>query len=330
MAKVTPHESMERLQPAFISEAGLVFSSFKIREVPAGKPAEPPQPVAPPPAPSRKRISTRELDDLLWPIHKHWPNESWKENWSLYWMPATFENLAHTKPDPRFLRLFENLIEWIKQKAIVRGFTFFDETLTYPHLIEHFLLNAIEYLPLIGMGFCPGKGPIRLPKYDEVTNVDFRAAYRKLTEKKHNFRANDIFPGMPKQQSYIFGDQDLARHNLMGRGGYTFFLSQMSQEQFAEAGKQLLAEFTKDPVMEQMPLVVPLLDSEAFLAAPMELLTKYFGFFDLYVAETPTDRGILIAAAHDLDELLVELVEQTGFRESKRPRAMEGRRDGRN
>jgi hypothetical protein len=315
---------MNRGRANLISDSGLVLRAFHVRPpVP-----EPPTAVTVPPVatpePGRRRLSGPDphLDERLLPFRRHWPDQSWNEDWCLYWVPASFENRADTRADPRFHQVFERLIALTNEKSQVRGFTFMDSQFIYPHLIEHLILNAIEYLPLGAMGFCPGRGPVNMPKYDEIVGIDFRAAYEKLKEKKEAFRANDIFPRMPKPQQYIMGDQDLARRNLMGRGGYTFFLARHAQPQFSEIGKQILSENTADPLMHEIPMPVPLFDSAAFTTARAEQLATYFNMFDLYVAESPADNGILIAASRNLDEALPQLIEDAGYRERKRRRSL--------
>jgi hypothetical protein len=237
-------------------------------------------------------------------------------------MPASFENKAKTQGDPRFLQLLEGLIKFVSAKNKVRHFTFFDQQLTYPHLMEHFLLNAIEYLPVGALGFCPGRGPVAMPKYDQITGMDFRAAYEKLKEKKEAFQMTDLFPGMPRMQHFILGDQDLARNSLLGRGGYTFLLSEHAQNRFGDIAKQILSENTKDPLIDMIPFAVPLFDSRSFLTANAEKQAPlYFSLFDLYVGELPSDQGIIIAAKHLLDDKLIELVESCGYRRGKRAKA---------
>jgi hypothetical protein len=311
-------------RPAVIADSGLVLSEYLVRPRPPVQPADPPPltPAGTEPRPERKRLSgpDRNLEERLLPFCKHWPDLSWDEDWRLYWAPASFENRSGTKPDPRFLQVFESLIEFVSDRSTLRGFTFFDTNLTFPHLIDHMILNAIEYLPMGAIGFCPGEGPAGMPSYDGIKSVDSTAAYEKLKEKNDAFRIHDIFPRIPKQLHYIMGDQDSARHNLTGRGGFTYYLSRWSQMEFSELAKLILVENTSDPIMRQMPMPVPLLNSASFTRARAEQLESYFQLFDLYVAESPTDNGILIAATLDLDDILPDLIERAGYRERKRRR----------
>src|SRR5262249_9041344 len=157
--------------------------TFRVR---AEAPEAPPAPAALPavelPGAGRRRLSgpDRNLDARLPPFRKHWPDQSWQEDWRLYWVPASFENRSSTKAGPRFLQVLDKLMALVNEKAKCRAFTFIDSQFIYPHLIEHLVLNAIEYLPLGAMGFCPNRGPVNLPKYDEIVSMDFRAAYEKL------------------------------------------------------------------------------------------------------------------------------------------------------
>src|SRR5215475_3813607 len=92
------------------TETGLVLKSFRVRP----QDEEAPPPVMPPALPDtsgngmRRRLSGPDalLDERLRPFRRHWPDRSWHEDWRLYWLPASFENRAATRSDPRFLQLY--------------------------------------------------------------------------------------------------------------------------------------------------------------------------------------------------------------------------------
>jgi len=265
------------------------------------------------------------VDEALRPFVKHWPGKAWDEDWSLYWLPMGFSNKKGSDTDPRFRLIFDRLIALVMKDGGKRQYTFFDTQLVHPHLTEHFVLKAIDYLPLGVAGYVPGSEPTRFPRYDDVKNVDAKLAYDKMMEKKEDFRMHDVFPHAPKMLHFIMADQEMARQNLMGRGGFTYFISKLPPADFTNLTKQMMAEFTKDPLMLEIPMVVPLFNSASFTAGSAAHMKRWYPMLDLYVGESPDDKGIIIASNRCLDEQLAEYAESAGMRPSRR-RSLWGRR----
>jgi hypothetical protein len=257
--------------------------------------------------------SDRQIDEQILPFRKHWPNHSWNQNWSLYWLPASFNNRRDSRADPRFLDLFERFIMLFAKEDGLRPYTFFDSQLIHPHLTEHFVLHAMDYLPLGAIGYFPGSEPTRFPNYDDATQIDAGAMYQKLKEKQQDFNMHDVFPNAPKSLQFIVGDHDMARRELMGRGGYSFALSKMSHAEFSAVTKQRMMENTQDPIMMEIPMVIPILSASSFTMAPVEHVAAWFKLLEFYVAESPVDKGILVASNRCLDEELAEYVKAVGL-----------------
>jgi hypothetical protein len=51
-----------------------------------------------------------------------------------------------------------------------------------------------------------------------------------------------------------------------------------------------------------------MLRSEDFFKQPEDECKKWFELFDVYINESPADRGILLASKNDLDEDLIPLL----------------------
>jgi hypothetical protein len=60
--------------------------------------------------------------------------------------------------------------------------------------------------------------------------------------------------------------------------------------------------------MKGIPFIFPVLDSADFFSQPPEVIEKCFQLFEVYIRESPADKGILLAFTGDLEEKLIELV----------------------
>jgi hypothetical protein len=65
-----------------------------------------------------------------------------------------------------------------------------------------------------------------------------------------------------------------------------------------------------EPQMKGIPFVLPLLDSSDFFSQPSEVIAQCFQLFDVYLRESPSDRGILLATKPDFEQLLIDLTKQ--------------------
>ena len=279
----------------------------------------------------RRRLSGPDpgIEERIWPVRKHWGDQSWDENWSLYWLPLEFRNKRDTRGDPRFMDFFERLIAFFDQGPKLSQFTFFDSQLLHPYLLRHFVLQALDYFPMGAVGFRPEAGPCKVPDYDDVTKVDPHKTFSLLQEKQQAFGMSDLFPNSPPMLYYIVAGQEQARRELTGRGGYSFALSKQGQTAFFEATKQMLARNTSDETLLRMPIVAPVLSSASFTRSLRPDLERWFSLLDLYVIESPRDKGMVIASNRCLDEQIAEYVTASRLNESGRRRRFGiPRRDG--
>ncbi len=83
------------------------------------------------------------------------------------------------------------------------------------------------------------------------------------------------------------------------------------QSPFLKQSKQLLGEDLKeDPQYPGLLFIIPLLSSQLFFRATDEDFKKWFSLFDFYLHESPEDKGILLATAHDIEQELADMLEQ--------------------
>ena len=263
----------------------------------------------------RRRILGRDprVDERIWPLRKHWGDGSWEENWSLYWLPLKFENKRDTEVEPRFMFLFDQLLALFSQGPKLSEYTFFDSQLLHPYLLRHFILHATQYFPLGAIGFRPEEGPCKIPDYDDAAKVNGHTIFQTLQEKKEGFGLGDMFPNAPPMLYSLLASQDMARRSLTGRGGYGYVLSKLNQEKFFAATKQMLARNTTDEILLKMPMVAPTLSSASFTRSSRADLEQWFSILDLYVQESPRDKGVIFASNRCLDDELGEFVIKAGL-----------------
>jgi hypothetical protein len=76
-------------------------------------------------------------------------------------------------------------------------------------------------------------------------------------------------------------------------------------EKFLERTRQFYLK-DLDAALQNLDFYFPIISQEDFGKASKYLAHTWFGFFDVYIAETKSDPGILIASRHNLDDLLAE------------------------
>jgi hypothetical protein len=225
----------------------------------------------------------------------------------------------------------ERVLAEVNAEGKLRSYTFFDSQLVHPFLLQDFVLNAMEYFPMGIAGFRPEAGPCKIPDYEDATNIDPHGTYSMMKEKPEGLALSDLFPSAPPMLYYIPGEQDKARRELTGRGGYTVILSKLKQAEFFDHTKQMLAKNTTDKAMLRMPMSVPVLSSASFTQSLRPALQQMFSLFDLYVTENQRDKGLLIAANRCLDDQMEEFVTASRLNASglRRPGIFSSLRGGR-
>jgi hypothetical protein len=119
----------------------------------------------------------------------------------------------------------------------------------------------------------PGTRPLELP----VT-----PAFRK---KNKLFQAFDVEKILAR--AYSLGDTFLAKSKDLFGGG-----------------------LSDEPQYPGLLFILPLLATTDFFDQPIEECDKWFRLFDVYVNESPADRGVLMASGVDFEEPLIGLLKQ--------------------
>jgi hypothetical protein len=81
------------------------------------------------------------------------------------------------------------------------------------------------------------------------------------------------------------------------------------QDGFQARSKELFAaEIGNNPVVKGSRFILPLLSTADFLSRREEEVKNWFRLFDVYLRESPTDKGILLASKIDFEVELVALL----------------------
>jgi hypothetical protein len=82
------------------------------------------------------------------------------------------------------------------------------------------------------------------------------------------------------------------------------------QGEFLSKSKSVFgAGMTRDLHYRGLPYIIPLLSSRDFFESPTEIVESWFGVFEIYVRESPTDAGIILASKASIHNLVISAVE---------------------
>jgi hypothetical protein len=200
-----------------------------------------------------------------------------------------------------------------------------------------FLRTASELNPIIGLSRRPMATPLAPPTMNDVEafqkgtrkfNLDDYTSYycywflsAAKTKQRELFLGNggtttifvksDENPTLPKislptkiRQSPIF--QPLFEHFDFDDLQQT---SAALTNTFLSTSKRLFGiGLEQEPQFKGVLFILPALSTEDFFAQPEEESKKWFELFDVYINESPSDKGLVLAAKTDLRRLLLEIL----------------------
>ena len=262
----------------------------------------------------------------------------------LYWLPVnSFPVPAQQK---QWLLVFmERFGGSIVKKLGLRSEVFLQMKTLYPHLMDAFTLHCPEMMPLVGLIRRPGGALPKAPSAEEIQHIVDGT-------KKYDF--NEYMPDL----SYWFvkKQQQLQLQLFLGHGGMTILslkpdpqtvppklmiskkmrqhpmfqaidVDGLHEQTFAmtdgfqEKSKQLFgAGLESHPSYKGLRFILPLLETKDFFQQPKEEKAKWFDLFQIYFAESPPDKGVLLALQSDVEEDLIELLEQMRQQNLRYPR----------
>jgi hypothetical protein len=82
-------------------------------------------------------------------------------------------------------------------------------------------------------------------------------------------------------------------------------------DEFQAKSKELFAaDLKEDPRYSGLLFVMPILSSADFFQRPAEECDNWFKLWDIYVRESPEDKGIILATRLDIEEQIIELLRE--------------------
>jgi hypothetical protein len=314
-------ETVEKLEKTPARETPIVVERLVFRRNGASG-----APVAATGAPSpgsqdRKRLSPkidrRILDQQLEPVRKHYPSDLWDESWSLYWLPAGFRRWP---PDPQIVEFLNLVVAAVQQPEKHHAYTFLEQSAIHPHLTQPLIVHAAQYIAVPMIAIRPEAGKPRFPTTEAVKNFDPQWMGDIAQQKNMEIRLQDFFPDAPVPVYWIREGHAEARKQLSGQGGWSFILSDLAEDEFFEAAKEILLKDVEDEGIKSFPLIGPLLSTQSFIQAPRANLEAWFRLCPLYMAENIDEKGLTIASSSLLDDVLIDCVKRCGLRQDKNAR----------
>jgi hypothetical protein len=263
----------------------------------------------------------------------------------LYWLPIG----AFPIPANQRSWLMEFLDRWsalMKDPFGLRPEVFLQFKTIYPDLMQTLLDNMMELIPVTGLGIKPGSSLPVLPSQNEVEGT-MKQMFDTLRQEKplHMLDSKKYMP----DYAYWFLDkaEKKQRDLFFGQGGLSItflkpdpntkpqplplsaaqkkklpFLQQFDMDKswaqanslrdgfLAKSKEFFSAGLEKEPQLKGIPFILPVLDSADFFSQPPDVVEKCFQLFEVYIRESPADKGILLSFTGDLEESLIQLLKE--------------------
>ncbi|MGO9086263.1 MAG: hypothetical protein ACLP6G_13090 [Terriglobales bacterium] len=257
---------------------------------------------------------------------------------ALYWIPVNAFPIPSAQR--QWLDSFlDRLSEMMRKKHALRAELFLQYKTVYPALLERFLDNARDLIPLMGLGQCPGKELPPIPSIKDLQPlIDGKEEYdfgKYVGDfcywfvRKHEKKQRELFWGYGGVTIlFLTPDPNTKVEPLpipKGTREYPVFADLFKRfdpdeanatahalgDSFRKKSLELFSqEIQKNVQLKGIPFVVPLLGTRDFFNRPEEECKKWFELFDVYVNESPADKGIVIASKLDVEEDLIGIVRQ--------------------
>jgi hypothetical protein len=282
------------------------------------------------------RLSPLQEDKDLLP----WRRATELKHCALYWLPV--QQFPASSGQKKWMEVFFlKLSARMKKDLELRSEDFLQAKIVPDHLMNKFLNLQFQLNPMIGLTRRPGAEFPRLP--------DMENDVKPMQEGKKTFDINEYMPDYAywflgkqekKQKEAFLGFGGLTTIFLKpdpkteppplakvppSIGNHKIFkqlLPDVEPERFQEQTYALLDDFLpkskemfgkgleEDPQFPGILYILPLLQTKDFFAAAKDEIKEWFDLFDIYINESPEDKGIVMGSKEDLDEVLIELVEE--------------------
>jgi hypothetical protein len=252
----------------------------------------------------------------------------------LYWMPTA----SFPVPEGQQQWLREFLQRFSKRLAEDLGLRVetFLQYKTAMDVLDKFQKTAPRFSPLLGLSRKPGDKIPTLPTKEDMMPVvrgekefnlkDWIADYcywflcKKPLDQWREFLGlggitlmflkpdpKTMPPALPftdafRKKHRVFQMLDV---DALLAGGYSL------KDEFMAKSKELFGAGLEDhPQYPGIVFILPLLSTEHFLTQSEQENEKWFQLFEVYVNESPTDKGILLAFKNDHEKLLIDILKE--------------------
>ncbi len=287
-----------------------------------------------PKAPKAGRLTPvdRARDLLPW---RHAEN---LERCSLYWLPVSQFPAKGAQRD-WLLAFFERISDKLTIDGTLR-LELFVSIHTAMENSRQFQKDALNYGPLLGLSRSPGE-PIKMPPDMAELERDTEAI---IAGKKPRPTLREMTPDYTYWMLIKYPQEQ--REHYLGLGGMTMLFMKPDpktvppdemevpdlfyelnpsvekkkvqamvaagfslQDEFLAKSKKMFGEGLEDePQWPGIVFIVPHLRSSHFFKESDDTVAQWFDLCDVYVNESPEDRGILLASKEDLTDTIIEIV----------------------
>ena len=196
---------------------------------------------------------------------------------------------------------------------------------------EQILRHSRAFLPLAGLGRHPGAQiPAPPEESKEISDgkrraEDYMADYCYWFLARSTARQCELFQGSgglsilywkadPKARPPEFSlPASIRNHESFRQVDVMGMLAAACsmRDPFLARSKEIVGAGLKDALQaESVPFMIPLLNSAEIFALSEQELNAYFELFDVYLRESPADKGMVLASKHDLEEILIALMKE--------------------
>jgi hypothetical protein len=278
-------------------------------------------------------LRTTSRRDLL-----PWRRADGLKQFYLYWIPVDRFPVAAGQR-LWLLNFFESFSERLKSNYGLRPHVFIQMKFLQGALKDLFFQTVGDFSPIIGLGRKPGSDLPCLPTSEDIIAIqegrkrfdfnEFTADYCYWFREKSDKKQCELFLGAGGLTIEFIRNEEVAklpefkisprlREHPQFRSVLQNFdpdrtraRSSALLEGFLAKSKQLFgAGLEHHPQFRGILFIVPLLSAGNFLELAAEEFDKWFQLFDVYINESPTDRGIVLATKDDMESEMITLVEK--------------------
>jgi hypothetical protein len=255
---------------------------------------------------------------------------------ALYWIPVS-DVPVYGRERNWLLRFFDELHTELTKENKLRQESFLQMKLSAPmgYVKDTLHKHQTKLVPLMGLGRRPHGNLPPIPTADDLEPI---------LKGKAKFDFNEHVA------DYMFWflarDERWKRELFLGHGGYTMIYlppdpetippaipdypairempvfkhfdadsiweaTYLLGDAFREKSKQVFGKgLEEEPAFDGLTFIIPYWRARDFLNAEADEFAEWFTVFDVFIAESPDDSGILIAAKDDLDLVLTEILQR--------------------